>query len=233
MPDWREIFQKHAAEYDQLVAREDYQKNLSRVLNQILPFDGSDVVELGAGTGRLTCMLAPLVNTILAFDNSQHMLEAASAKLKRMGLRNWRVGVADNRNLPVGDRIADVAIAGWTLCCLAIWQPETWRAELGQALFQMKRILRPGGVVIILETLGTGQAVPQPPREELAVYYAWLEQEHGFSHTWIRTDFQFESLTEAESLIRFFFGDVLAQKVADENSVVLPECTGVWWLRTE
>ena len=97
----------------------------------------------------------------------------------------------------------------------------------------MKRVLRPGGTAIILESLGTGRETPQPPREELAVYYAWLEEEHGFSSTWIRTDFQFESLAEAESLIRPFFGEAMAESVVKENLVILPECTGIWWLRIE
>jgi ubiquinone/menaquinone biosynthesis C-methylase UbiE len=233
MPDWHRFFNEHAAEYDQLVAREDYQQNIPRVLNQIRPLNGLDVVEFGAGTGRFTCTLAPLVKTILAFDASPHMLQTAAAKLRESGLSNWSVGVADNRRLPVKDQIADVALAGWTFCLLAVWQQETWRAEIRQALAQMKRVLRPGGTAIILETLGTGQETPQPPREELAAYYAWLEEEHGFSSTWIRTDLQFASLAEGESLMRFFFGEDLAEKVVKENLVIVPECTGIWWLRIE
>jgi hypothetical protein len=92
----------------------------------------------------------------------------------------------------------------------------------------MKRIVRPGGMIVLLETQGTGFASPHAP-PPLVPYYAFLESA-GFSSTWIRTDFRFESLTEAESLIRFFFGDELAQKVVDQNWIVLPECTGIWWL---
>jgi hypothetical protein len=94
----------------------------------------------------------------------------------------------------------------------------------------MKRVLRPGGTVIILETLGTGCESPHPPSDALAAYYALLEEEHGFSATWIRTDYRFASLSEAEDLTRFFFGDGLADRVAREGLVTLPECTGIWWL---
>jgi hypothetical protein len=34
---------------------------------------------------------------------------------------------------------------------------------------------------------------------------------------------------EAEQLTRFFFGDELADQVAFNNIVALPECAGVWW----
>jgi len=230
MPDHKEIYNKQARKYDLLVSCEDYQKNILRALNQVRPLRGLDVVEFGAGTGRLTAMMTPIVKSILAFDASQHMLGVATAKLEKAGLQNWTVVVADNRNLSVGDQIADVAIAGWSLCYFTAWQAKTWRDEIGQALAQMKRVLRPGGTAIILETLGTGQEEPHPPTDRLAAYYSFLEGEHGFSSTWIRTDYCFASLSEAEELIRFFFGDELADRVAREGLVILPECTGIWWL---
>lgn len=230
MPDWQLIFQQHAAEYEQLVAREDHQGNILRTLAQICALDGADVVELGAGTGRFTCMLAPTVKTITATDASQHMLETAVVKLERLGLRNWRVSVADNRQLPLGDGIADMAIAGWTLGVFPSWNKETWRSDVEQALAEMKRVLRPGGTAIVFETLGW-QETPQP-FPHFVPYFALLEEEHRFESTWIRTDFKFESHTEAETLTRFFFGDALADKVTEERSLILPECTGVWWLTT-
>jgi hypothetical protein len=54
--------------------------------------------------------------------------------------------------------------------------------------------------------------------------------EAGFKSTWIRTDYRFASLDEAEALTRFFFGDELAARVVANEWVILPECTGIWWL---
>ena len=228
MPDYQKIYATQASRYDQLLAREDYQGNLWRALRQVRSFDGLDVVELGAGTGRLTCMVAPLVKTMRAFDISPHMLDAARAKLGKTGLRNWRLCVGDNRRLPVRDGVADVCIAGWSLGHLTGWYPKTWRDEIEQCLAQIKRVLRPGGMVIILETLGTGEESPRPPADALAAYYRLLERVHGFTSTWIRTDYRFESLAEAEALTRFFFGDELADRVVRQDLTLLPECTGIW-----
>jgi ubiquinone/menaquinone biosynthesis C-methylase UbiE len=230
MPDHQQIYQNYADQYEQLVIREDYQHNILSALNRIRPLEGLDVVEMGAGTGRLTCMLAPLVKTIQAFDVSQAMLDVATTKLRQMGLQNWTVRVGDNRNLPVDDHVADLSIEGWSFGHLTAWYPDTWHDEIGQALTEMKRVLRPGGTAIILETLGTGSETPNPPSEGLVAYYALLEREYRFSHTWIRTDFKFESLAEAEELMGFFFGDKFARKVVENNWVILPECTGIWWL---
>jgi ubiquinone/menaquinone biosynthesis C-methylase UbiE len=155
----------------------------------------------------------------------------AVAKLEPSGLHNWRVEVADHQELPVEDRAADVAIAGWSIVYTVVWHERTWHEELGKALAEMKRVLRPGGTIVILETLGTGYETPHPP-DGVKAYLAYLENA-GFSSTWIRTDYQFESLAEAEALTRFFFGDELAEKVVERNWVILPECTGIWWSTTE
>jgi ubiquinone/menaquinone biosynthesis C-methylase UbiE len=230
MTDFKAIYNTQAGRYDELVAHEDYEGNILPALNQVRPLAGLDVVELGAGTGRLTRLLAPLVRAVYAFDISPHMLAVARLTLQAQGCANWATGVADNRHLPLAAGAADVAMAGWSLGHFVGWYPRQWRVEIGQALAVMKRVLRPGGTVIILETQGTGRETPQPPTAGLAAYYAWLEKEHGFTSAWIRTDYQFASAAQASSLIRFFFGDELADDLARRNTRTVPECTGVWWL---
>jgi ubiquinone/menaquinone biosynthesis C-methylase UbiE len=232
MPDhFQTIYAQHADRYEALVLREDYQGSILQTLNRIHPVAGQDVVEFGAGTGRLTVLLAPLVRSIRAYDGSAHMLAVATGKLQGMGLSNWTTGVADNASLPEPDSSADIAIEGWSFGHCVGWYPESWRDEIGKALAEMRRILRPGGTLILMETMGTGSETPQPPNDGLAACYAWLEGEQGFQHQSIRTDYRFESLAEAESLTRFFFGEEMAAAVLKHNWVILPECTGVWWTR--
>ena len=98
-------------------------------------------------------------------------------------------------------------------------QNPAWQVELDRALSEMKRVL--------LETLGTGFEQPTPS-EMLRDYYRALK-EAGFENTWIRTDYRFDTLQEAEELARFFFGDELAEQVIQKKWVILPECTGIWW----
>lgn len=228
MVDYAEIYARHAAEYDQLIQREDYQNNILKMLEAIQPLNGATVVEFGAGTGRLTCMLAPRVKHIYAFDSSAHMLSVAEAHLRAMDISNWTVQVADNKAIPLADSVADFVVAGWSFGHVTEWHHEQWRHEIEAVLHEMKRLLVPQGMAIILETLGTGQEDPMPPSAALADYYAFLEEVHGFQRTVIRTDYEFESLAEAERLTRFFFSNTLADRVVRENLVRLPECTGVW-----
>jgi ubiquinone/menaquinone biosynthesis C-methylase UbiE len=226
---FQEIYASKAAQYDAMVSREDYQGNILKVLEGIRPLAGLDVVEFGAGTGRLTRLLAPRVKSIRAFDSAPHMLEIARPTLEATGTANWTLEVADNTRLPVPDASADLAVEGWSFGHQTGWNPDGWRESIGAALSEMQRVLRRGGTAILLETMGTGSQSPNPPAPGLAELYAWLESEHEFQYQWIRTDYQFASVTEAEELTRFFFGDELADRIVREQLTLLPECTGIWW----
>jgi ubiquinone/menaquinone biosynthesis C-methylase UbiE len=227
LPDLDDIYGTRAEDYDRLVAREDHEGNILRTIQGLVPLAGADVVEFGAGTGRLTALLAPRVRSIRAYDSSAHMLERARANLGRLGLENWRLEVADYRAVPAPSHGADLAIAGWAISHVVAGGEGDWRPEVDAALSEMERVLRPGGTAIVLETLGTGHAEPHPP-QGLFGYYEHLEA-HGFAREEIRTDYRFASIAEAEQLTRFFFGDELADRVMGERSKIVPECTGVWW----
>jgi ubiquinone/menaquinone biosynthesis C-methylase UbiE len=231
MPSEAEIYQRHAEAYARLVAREDYQGNILRALEEITSLAGLDAVELGAGTGRLTGLLAPRVRSIVACDASRHMLSAAARQLAQSGFHNWRLLVADHRSLPLPDACADLAISGWSIAYLKVWGGRGWRAQVGKALREMLRTLRPGGKTVILETLGTGSEQPVRPKK-LAAYYRFLE-EQGFAWRWLRTDYRFEDLAEARELAGFFFGEAMRRQVVEKNWVILPECTGIWFSPTE
>ena len=227
MPTEKEVYEKHADQYERLIQREDYQGNLLSAIESYCSLDGIDVVELGAGTGRLTRLMAPHVKSIRAFDASAHMLETAAESLREMGLTNWTTGVADHRQIPVKDASADLVISGWSFCYLAVWGGEEWKSALEDGLREIERILRPGGTVIIIETLGTGEEKPNSP-EHLGGYFNWLTKA-GFERGWMRTDYRFESLEEAVELSMFFFGEEMGQKVSGKNWQILPECTSIWW----
>ena len=229
MTDFKSIYSSQAERYERLVSREDYGANIKPALAHIRPLAGLEVVELGAGTGRITRLLAPEVKRITAFDISPHMLSVAKGKLSHSGLSNWRLGAADNRCLPLKAQTADLAIAGWSLGHSVSWYPASWQLEIGRALAEMARVLRPNGTIILLETLGTNQRTPRPPTPGLATLFDWLENEHGFRRSWIWTDYHFASVQEAVELTRFFFGDEIANDIQTKDSPIIPECTGIWW----
>ena len=225
----RQIYQTDGDRYEALISREDYQGNIPRAIDEIIKVDGLDVLDLGAGTGRLTLLLAPRAKSIHAFDASAEMLRVCRERLIASGLSNWQVDVADHRQLPVEDHSADLVVSGWSVSYLAVWDQDNGQTGLDTWLNEMKRVLRKDGMIILFESLGTGNE--EPVRlEHVESTYQWLDA-NGFASKWIRTDYKFESLEEAQELSRFFFGEELGDKVEQNKWVILPECTGVWWRR--
>ena len=92
---------------------------------KLLHLENRIVYDLGAGTGRLACLLAPQVKHVRAFDISEEMLRVCREKFVASGLVNWQVDVADHRQLPVDDASADLVVSGWSLSYLAVWNPES------------------------------------------------------------------------------------------------------------
>jgi ubiquinone/menaquinone biosynthesis C-methylase UbiE len=229
MADHKQIYLTDAPQYHQLVSREDVQGNLMSALQRLLKIQDLDVLDLGSGTGRLAYLLAPQTRTVLALDLSLPMLSVAAEKIKRAGFENCWLSAADHRALPAQTASVDLVISGWSLCYLVVWEGNNWKSELTKGLIEMNRVLRPGGSIIVIETLGTGTEEPEE-LEKLKAYLDYL-REIGFQETWIRTDYQFKSRSEAIELTRFFFGEEMVEKVQFLDKPILPECTGIWWIQ--
>jgi len=228
---WKRLYNERANDYERLIRNEDFEGNLFKALNQLHPIQDAEIVEFGAGTGRVTAQLVPSARRVSAFDLTPSMIKVAPRKLAQQPKRNWSLGLADNRAMPVQDHSADVTIEGWSFAQIASWNSDAWQQEVGKALSEMLRIVRPGGTAIMIETLGTGSSTPTPP-ERFVPLYRWLETEWHFNSMWIRTDIRYASEREAAELITPLFGEAtLKALIQTAEGVVLPECTGIWWRR--
>jgi len=223
------IFAKHAEEYHELVAAEDWQGNFPRALGEIATFAQKTVVELGAGTGRVTMTIAPWAEKVLSFEASHHMMDMAATNISGRGLKNVTLAIADNRKVPLSDASADIVIEGWSFGFTISQRQSQWRTEADVLLAESERLLRRGGTLIIVETLGTGFRMPSAPGTVLPVFYGYLERQLGFASRWIRTDYRFQSLVQARRLIEMFFGCMVDYDLAEGSHVIVPECTGIWW----
>lgn len=180
MANHEEIYKKHSDKYEALISKEDYKNNLLPAIKDIIKPQGLDIIDLGAGTGRLTALLIPYAKTLKFFDLSFHMLEKAVKKLKVANFKNWIPGVADHRHIPLKDNTGDMVISGWSISYLIMENDINWKEEFDRTFNEIKRLVRSGGTVIIIESMGTGKEKPELPNERLADYYKHLKDK-GFS----------------------------------------------------
>ena len=99
------------------------------------------VLDCGVGTGALSCALArvsPAPFRLDAIDISPRMLERAGHRLRNCGLE-LALRHGDVRALPYDDGVFDLVMAAHVLEHLA---------DPGMALYEMVRVLKPGGLLI-------------------------------------------------------------------------------------
>jgi ubiquinone/menaquinone biosynthesis C-methylase UbiE len=152
------------------------------------------------------------------------MLGVAQSRLDQLGYKNVQLAVGDHRSLPAEESSVDLIISGWSMCYVYVDGGAVWREALDQTIANFQRFLRPGGKIILIETLGTGNK--QPLRIPTLADYLNRLDEIGFQLKAIRTDYRFENTAQARELSSFFFGEEIFDKLED---CILPECTGLWW----
>jgi ubiquinone/menaquinone biosynthesis C-methylase UbiE len=226
MATHEEIYRNQTDTYEFMISR---QPNLAENIKEIRPFQNLDILDLGAGSGRLSRVLAEEAKSLICTDISLAMLELLEHNLMQQGIaRNWTTIVSDHRELQIADRSIDLAVSGWSICYLTGSENNHWEDNLKQIISELYRVLRPAGTIIIFETMGTGTETPKPP-ELLTDYYRALEEDYGFHHKWIRMDYHFRDVEEARQSTEFFFGEELTKKILDNHWSIVPECAGIWW----
>ena len=98
---------------------------------------GDTVLECACGTGTITAAIAPACARVVATDYSEGMLKQARKKLARFP--HVVVEQADITDLHYADDSFDAVVAGNVIHLLP---------EPGDALKELKRVVRPGGTII-------------------------------------------------------------------------------------
>jgi ubiquinone/menaquinone biosynthesis C-methylase UbiE len=162
---------------------------------------GQTVVDLGCGPGFCTFNLANLVGLegrVFAVDASEKFAALIEEKMKSNALRNVSFHKDDASELTdIEDNAADAVFARWLFCFLE--NPE-------KTLIEIKRVLKPGGRLIVFDYFNYRAANIFPRRDALAeLFKAYLEivTKHNGSYNigellpemLVRNKFDIESLT--------------------------------------
>ena len=108
---------------------------------------GVRVLDLGCGAGHVSFHVAALVKDVVAYDLSQQMLDVVQAAASERGLNNISTVCGAAERLPFADGEFDYVLSRYSA--------HHW-SDLGQALREVRRVLKPGGVAAFIDVMSPG-----------------------------------------------------------------------------
>jgi len=156
-------------------------QGLAETVIQLLP--PLVIADLGAGEGAFAQLLARRAARVIAVDNSEKMVEYGSALAREHGLGNLEYRLGDLEQLPIEDASVDAAFLSQAL---------HHAQHPGRAVAEARRILKPGGRIVILDVARHGF-------EDARELYAdlWL----GFSEVDLRRYLRDAGFREVETKV--------------------------------
>jgi ubiquinone/menaquinone biosynthesis C-methylase UbiE len=119
------------------------------LLAQHLPAK-AQCLDVGCGAGHLSFAIAPGVARVLALDPAAAMLSVVAAEAERRALRNIEVQAGQVEALPFEDA---------SFCLVATrFSAHHW-TRLESGLREMRRVLRPGGYLLLIDIEGSEDAL--------------------------------------------------------------------------
>jgi ubiquinone/menaquinone biosynthesis C-methylase UbiE len=108
------------------------------------------LLDVGCGAGHLSFALAPAFRRVVAVDPSPGMLTTVTEEARSRGLRQIEVLQAGAESLPFEDATFD-----WVA---SRFSAHHWRF-LEAGIREMRRVLRPGGYLLMIDTVGHEDAL--------------------------------------------------------------------------
>jgi ubiquinone/menaquinone biosynthesis C-methylase UbiE len=145
----KETIEKHwsadASSYNKSIQKalysEETKKPWKEIFTQVLGKDSLNLLDVGTGPGIVAFLLAELGHCVTGVDFSEEMLSNARRNNKALGLNvDFRKG--DAENLPFADEAFDAVVSRYVLWTVP---------DPKKAIREWKRVLKPGGMVIIID----------------------------------------------------------------------------------
>jgi ubiquinone/menaquinone biosynthesis C-methylase UbiE len=206
---YSDFYYDKASLYDFFSQTEDYPQ---KVLKFLIPrVKEKTVLDLGCGTGKYTALLSPHAKEIIGIDQSKQQLNLA--RKKTAGLANVKLQCNFAHKIKLPDNYADVVIATWVLG--TINNQNTRIKVINEAL----RILKKNGIIYLVENDKNSEfeiirGRLDDPCQRTKNYNDWLVDCLNFKiEKRFTTYFKFNTLIEAQNIIRAIWGLNAAEKV--------------------
>lgn len=122
-------------------------RDLTRLGERLAAEKAASVLDLGCGGGHASYVAAQHVSSVVAYDLSHEMLEVVRAEAKKRGYTHLTTTQGYAEKLPFADEQFDIVISRYSA--------HHWH-DVGSALREVKRVLKPQGRVIFMDVSSPG-----------------------------------------------------------------------------
>ncbi|MBH1931047.1 methyltransferase domain-containing protein [Serratia rubidaea] len=140
--------------------------DLQRLGQLLAAYPQARVLDLGCGAGHASFTAAAQVAQVVAYDLSAQMLAVVAQAAQARGLDNIQTQQGMAETLPFADGEFDLVISRYSA--------HHWH-DVGQALREVKRVLKPGGRAIVMDVVSPGHPL-------LDIYLQTVEALRDTSH---------------------------------------------------
>ncbi len=125
-------------------------QDLQRLSERLQTLADAQVLDLGCGAGHASFVAAQQVKNVTAYDLSTQMLDVVKRTADERGYHNVSIRHGYAESLPFDDNSYEVVISRYSA--------HHWH-DVGQALREVRRVLKPGGRAIFIDVNSPGNAV--------------------------------------------------------------------------
>ena len=184
---------------------------LERAIDALYPWDGADVLDLGCGTGFHLPRLAARGARVVGVEPHLPLVARGRERLARMG---WPAALVagEAEAIPLRDCTLDILQARWAYFFGAGCEP---------GLAEARRVLRPGGIIAVIDndttrsTFGRWFRRAYPAYDPVAVQRFWDRQ--GFTTEAHTIEWTFDRRDDLEAVVQIELPPSVARTVLDAH----------------
>lgn len=125
-------------------------RDLQRLAARLAGYPEACVLDMGCGAGHASFVAAQNVQAVVAYDLSSQMLDVVTQAANARQLTNITTRKGYAECLPFADRSFDIVISRYSA--------HHWH-DVGAALREVNRVLKPGGLLIVMDVMSPGHSV--------------------------------------------------------------------------
>lgn len=166
-------------------------------------------MDAGCGSGKFLSSLESLSEEYVGIDLSEtQIVEARKKKQKEKSI----LQVDDLENLSFETNSFDVVISAWVLGTIMNLKKRK------KAVEELKRVLKPNGVIYLIENASDGEFEKiRNHKEKTDEYNTWLEQQGFYVVEKMNTYFNFSDLEEAKKVFGEIYGEEVSKNIKSKK----------------